>query len=455
MFKLLSLFFLTVVLFANDAEYITSANGLTPIKSKNIKLTKEVLNITKLKDGYFRVDIKYTLLNSSKDKETLIGFEAPQPIGEDNLYNSFFYKEYDISKKQEAELKAIKLSNKPKKDSGIEDFSVKVNGKPLEYKVVTVLDLKDKKGSTPYVGYLYYFKTKLKSGVNKIEQSYKCMTSASVVSRYEFEYILATAKEWQGGIIEDLEINFKMGEFETFQMQPTFFNSLNNWIVKNGKVIFKKSALTQERVAKFYLKDGKATFKAKNFIPKNGINLLSLHYYKIPDKSQIFNYKKDKLPFSIYYTKESIATNSYTIFAKDATSLKILKNLPYARRGYNFKTKVIANYYKAMPWYKVDKKYKANYNKLTKNEQKWLNSIEKFKLKILRNTPFAKRGYIFTDERLNIFFSTFNWYKPNKDYNANLRDLSTKELMFIKDIKTKKRVKDREFFKLLEKALSI
>ena len=455
--KFLFMLLFTFWLFANDAEYITSANGLTPINSKDIELKKEVLNITRLKDGYFRVDIEYLLFNKAASKDTVIGFEAPRPIGEDNEYNDFFYKNYNISKKHKAELEAIAKNKKPSLKPDIEDFKVSLNGKKLKYEIVDVSKLKGSGGSTDYVGYLYYFNANLKQGENRIKQSYKCITSASVISRYEFEYILATAKEWSGGKIGDIEINFNMGAFESFQMQPTFFDSLDNWIAKNGLIKYEKGTFSEEKVAKFYLKDGKVTFKKKNFTPKDGIKLMAFHYYRLPDadKKLVFNYKTVKLPFVIYYDKNIEKNcqdyNCFTFFAKDYKSLKILKNLPFARRGYIFKTDFIANYYKKMPWYKKDANYKATLSTLTEKEREWLNSIEKIKFKILRNLPFAKRGYVFKDNRLNLFFLQFNWYKANENYIPDIKDLNKKELSLIKKIKSKKSIKDNEFFDILNR----
>jgi len=450
------LFFMVFYLVANDAEYVTSANGLVPIKSENIELKKEILNITKLKNGYFQVNIEYKLFNKGEAKSTLIGFEAPQPIGEDNMPNQFFYKNYNIAKKQKAELEAIEKNKKVKGNSGIYNFKIEVNGKKLSYKVVDVSAVKGGVGSTPYVGYLYYFHTNLKKGTNTIKQSYKCFTGGAVNSRYEFEYILATAKEWSGGKIGQIEINLNMGAFESFEMEPSFFDNLDNWIIKNGIARYEKSRYSDKKnILKFYLIDGKATFKAKNFIPKDGIIILSWHNYRVPDAHEkiLFNYKKSKLPLCIYYNKkilkECSAYNCFAFFARDYKSLKILKNLPFARRGYIFKTDFIANYYSKIPWYKKDTNYKATMASLTQKERLWLQSIEKLKPKILRNLPYAKRGYIFKDNRLNHFYTLFDWYKPNQNYTPKSSDLSSYELAFVKKIKNKKTVSDKEFFKLL------
>ena len=428
-------------LYANDAEYITSANTIVPLKSKDVRLDKEVLNIKYLKNGYFSVDVVYYLYNEGKSKDTVIGFEAPQPIGEDSLYNRFFYKPYSVEDKLNAEWLAInnKLFTKAE-NSGIENFKVEVNGKSKNYDIVDVSKLKEQKGSTPYVGYLYYFKTNLKHGLNKIHQQYTCITSGSVDNKYEFEYILATAKEWKGGKIADFTINIQLEKFADVIIYNTFFNNKDEWKWSKGKAITTKSIESiSNKKTRFYIQDGKLIFHKKNFIPKSGLNLYSM---RVSD--DYYGGECDLLPYGDYTNKRYL-----DFFKKDYKSLKILKNLPYARRGYKFKTNYIASFYKKIPWYKEDKNYKADYNKLTQKEKDWLKEIEEFKLKIIRNLPFAKRGYDFKDENLYAYFKQYKWYKPNSNYQAKASDLSPTEKTLRAKVLNRKSISDKEFFKLL------
>jgi len=53
-------------------------------------------------------------------------------------------------------------------------------------------------------------------------------------------------------------------------------------------------------------------------------------------------------------------------------------------------------------------------------------------LRILRNEIFAKKGYIFKDKTLNIYFSTKEWYKPNKDAEIVLDSIEKKNIETIK-----------------------
>lgn len=54
---------------------------------------------------------------------------------------------------------------------------------------------------------------------------------------------------------------------------------------------------------------------------------------------------------------------------------RILRNLPYAARGYMFKTSYIQHYYDGMDWYKPNPDYVFNLNELTPEEKDWLDMI--------------------------------------------------------------------------------
>jgi hypothetical protein len=60
-------------------------------------------------------------------------------------------------------------------------------------------------------------------------------------------------------------------------------------------------------------------------------------------------------------------------------SKTILKNLPFARRGYVFKSPELKAYYEKQNWYYPDPAYIPDLNQLTKGEQEWFTKISKYK----------------------------------------------------------------------------
>ena len=51
--------------------------------------------------------------------------------------------------------------------------------------------------------------------------------------------------------------------------------------------------------------------------------------------------------------------------------------------------------------------------------------------RILRNIPFAYRGYCFKNKELQAFFSSTDWYVPDSSYTPDLEALTPEELHWI------------------------
>ena len=435
--KILFASFLSLaILFANDSEYYTSGNQLVPIQSANVRLEKEVLTVKHLKDYTFDVDVKYTLFNEGKERETVIGFESVGQVGDAEPEN-FFEKEYNDTKVLNAEKKAIAEATGDYKNEYLYNFKIIFNGKNIPYHTAEVDAIKKDKYTSPYVGSLYYFKVHLKKGLNYIHQTYKFdADESSLFYSYEFSYILNTAKRWKTGKIKDFTLILDMGNNQEFSIEKTFFKGAKYWTVKNGYI---KDIPKQKDALNFYIFKGKAIFHKKDFTP-NGVIHLKGAKSIWSNAGGIFDAKEDILPFA-YHQMPNIAT--------DAKSLSILKASVYARHGAVFKEKFINDYFKKCLWYKQNKEYKIKFSLLDVESQKRLKYIEKLKYKIIKNIPFAKRGYSFKNFDLRRFFETQNWYKENKTYKAKLSDLSKDEAEWIRKALSKKDISDEEFFNLL------
>jgi hypothetical protein len=56
----------------------------------------------------------------------------------------------------------------------------------------------------------------------------------------------------------------------------------------------------------------------------------------------------------------------------DEFSKKVLRNLPFARRGYVFKSPELKAYFERQKWYWPDPAYQPAADLLTRKEQEWL-----------------------------------------------------------------------------------
>lgn len=118
--------------------------------------------------------------------------------------------------------------------------------------------------------------------------------------------------------------------------------------------------------------------------------------------------------------------------------LRLLRNEVYARRGRQFKTEWLSQYFWSQPWYEAREDNKEPV--LSETEQKNIQTIVAYEGKLkeslsttrvtealfegmfledarkLRNEIYARHGKVFKDRWLQGYFKSFPWYKPNPNY---------------------------------------
>lgn len=352
--------FIPLLISANDGAYFASGNQLIPISDADVSVIKEVLTITRKVDNgieYVYVTVNYTFFNANKEKVILVGFEAPSPSGDVNGFPKNGAHPY------------------------ISNFNVNVNGALLAYETAIVnaenyyindkIDAKtereviddDFNSNNPDFYYVYHFNAKFASGINKVTHTYRFNMSGSLMEDYNFDYILTAANRWSNHQIDDFTLNIDMGLHEGFIIKNSFFDTKDNWEVDSGRIINSNNNYT-----KFITYNGGVTFKKKNFKPNGELSLSSI---KGPMKDHYisFDHTIHNLPHAINVQKQT-CTN-----AENENSFKILRNLPFAIRGYVFKTNIIQAYYLSQYWYEPNPLYKVNLEALSEEEKEWLAKV--------------------------------------------------------------------------------
>lgn len=373
-------------LFANDGAYYASGNQLIPIEETDICITKEVLSIIRKKeltpiDGYdveyIYVTVDYTFFNQAKnEKEILVGFEAPSPVGDVDGYPVNGRHPY------------------------ISDFNVMMNGTSLNHQTAIVneevyfINNKiDAKTEEEVIGsdfnaneadfyYVYHFKAKFKPGLNKIVHTYKFTLSTSVMERYNFEYILTAANRWANHQIDDFTLNIEMGDSESFYVYNTFFDEKDKWIITEGRKMNTINNDNQKIVSQFITYSGSISYKKKNFKPKGELALYALQEFPRLNNIESFNYKNHDTPPNVVMASTASAVYDFdsliffTARSVDENSFKILRNLPFAIKGYVFKTKMIQDYYLTQKWYIPKPEYISDIENLSKEEKEWIKEVK-------------------------------------------------------------------------------
>lgn len=347
-------------LFANDGAYLMSGNQLIPINETSIEIKKEILTLKKVGEN-LEVTVDYTFFNPEQVSRTiLVGFEAFSPQGDADLYPKNGQHPY------------------------MKNFTVNMNHRVLPYNISYVsvanhqkeisLDEIENFDSESFY-YVYHFDAVFQPGINHIVHTYTFEMSGSVDYIYNFEYILTAANRWANNKIEDFTLNIDMGSFESFCINETFFDTVNEWsIIGLGHKVndFMKEYRFSENkyAAAFFIQDGIIQFKKKDFHPKGELFLFKQRFMT---EETVFN-TNIELPFYI---------DLHVFFdeIEDKIALKVLQNLPYARRGYIFTNQELKKYYEKLPWYVPNENYVPEPKFLELSEINWLIALKNIKIK--------------------------------------------------------------------------
>ena len=384
---------------ANDGVFYASGNQLIPITETDISVKKEVLTLNRVGD-HIEVTVYYEFFNPVGEKELLVGFEAKSP------YNS--------------SLDPFKVFPR---HPHIRNFKVAMNGEPLTYDIANVEDgryVNEKYQFSQYysngrfinwtpqqiedtlaawgdppglpIDYVYHFKAKFRPGLNIIYHTYDFDLSFSIGEEYYFPYVLTAANRWANHQIDDFLLLVNMGDRESFSIDPDFFQSPDEWrFLGKGKATAYGSPYPTERdVPVFHVQEGSLSFRKANFHPEGELYLRksnTINYtFGDPDDAPSFT---ETLAKQYYFYSDLLAALRHEI-----TNSLIIPS---------------------------DTDYEYNYDTLVTPEQR----------RILKNLPFAYRGYIFKDKALRDYFESTDWYLPNPEYDGNMDVFSAEERKWV------------------------
>ncbi len=358
--RTVALLFFTLLAFcskANDGAYKGSGGNLIPISDSTISVRKEILKFTRKDDNYVEVDVYYEFYNDGDTKEMIIGFEAMSAYGDASIYPRNGYHPY------------------------ISNFSVNVNEENLAYQVAVVEDsiyfkngyvngistnrISELTEDTDYADffYVYHFTCTMKQGLNIVKHSYKQEMSSSVITDYSIDYVLTAASRWKGKVIRDFTLQLDLGAFQRYSIMNTFFQTMDNWSHSPNTILLGKMAESYTPPYEYVTvisDDGLVTFRQDNFVPSGELHVASFRSYVM-----FFDPSLHNLPNSFSLIKLLPQTKSD--FGKT-----ILRNYPFALRGYVFKGAQLQAYFEQQDWYIRDPTYGAVLKSLPKDEQEWV-----------------------------------------------------------------------------------
>ena len=403
---------------ANDSMYYTTGTHLVPLQATKISLDKEVLSITIQNDGYALVDVLYELTNAGPARTVTMGFEADAPyMGEG--FNACGVHPF------------------------IEDFSVVMNNRTLPYRnalvrngcieneqAIAALDSTSwgtnfpdedsaydmeaavynaELDSVVLYAYAYYFDAHFQPGKNTIHHRYRYRMSVTVLQRFTIDYKLTPATRWAGGRIGDftLLINAEAAvtQFcvfdEVFGDQPAYtIDGTGRYRHRPRKprtadddeyydLYYGNGAYTE-----FSIRGGTVRYHATNFAPTDELHIFSADAFNFAP-ADIYDTEDKLLEYKLrgdfvadYYDSESnfpqvlyvLPFGNPFFTLPDGRSLpteRVLRNMPFAARGYVFKDKDLQRFFEARWWYVPDTSYVPDVGRLSQHEQEFLNELKR------------------------------------------------------------------------------
>lgn len=374
-------------LWANDGAYYATGNHLIPITEKTISVQKEILTLRKAGE-YMLVDVYYEFYNPAAAKNVLVGFEAPLPSGDVSFANYYpeqgYISDFTVTLNNQRlsynvahvtqRLATFRYEDENPDYKSIPEYYSNGKIKSLtKQQLDALLDSIDFEGSPFH--YVYYFNANFQKGVNIVRHTYKCKLSVAVELSYYFRYILTAANRWANNGIDDFTLNIEMGDGESFLIPATFFKDANDWKIV-GKGRKNMTTLYEKSNAVFHILNGTLTFHCTKFHPNGELSISKpniMHYIWN-------NYDNQNSPAKVLEIIKKQRFNLYKGMATSGVEYKdftreqrqILRNVPFAYRGFVFKTKKLQDFFNSTKWYVANPNYKVDMDELTEDEREWV-----------------------------------------------------------------------------------
>lgn len=336
---------------ANDYAVLTNGSLLQPQKEVvDVEIKSEVLTIRLADENRAYVDVDYTFYNHGDKTDMTVAFVANLPSEGITSYENLF-------------------DGSP----FIHDFVVEMNGNllPIETAATGISRDYDPKlitrdgyyydGKETQIQYIYTFPATFEKGENKVHHTYSYDITHSVFAIWNIEYELSPAANWK---------NHKIGKFTLNIECP---NTAKHFYV-NCEDLYLINPIFTKGVGKFR-KDGRQV----EISMRNAVAQWTLYDYKPESRLDIYSVSnledyKDGDPENHPYGYSYDRGPNFTPTSGNLSGHpKILRNIPYAHRGYIFKTKDMKKCFENLWWYIPDSNYVPDMSHFTEKELMFIN----------------------------------------------------------------------------------
>lgn len=398
--KLLTLFICmfctTLGATANDGSYYASGNLLFPLQENDISVSSEVLTISIGDDGYATIDVLYTFLNNGPAKTIDMAFESPLPYNAGDGFSPIG------------------------KHPFIRNFAATLNGKTMSVRsAVVVGDEADVNSYKTYNGkqwhvlsedfdygdhfitngedtvevnaYAYVFKAHFTNGRNIVHHTYKYVISVGLSANFEIPYILQPCTRWANHQVDDFTLRIATpATAKHFYLEDDVLRQTPFTVVSGmGKVRpgTMESNNDEEKPAHYQeisLRDGMVECHIQNFKPETSLNILStdylMHQLDVDASRELgmyYNRGWMYMPMGSFDFNYAFGRDPENDEEAETFYRRILRNLPYADRGYIFKDPQLHRCFEKQWWYMPDPNWKMSTKGFTKTDWHFINELSK------------------------------------------------------------------------------
>jgi len=380
------------VAYANDGVFYAEGNHLIPITETDIRVQKEVLTLNREEDK-IQVTVYYEFYNPTAAKEVLVGFEADGggSAPQDSFPQHPCIKNFKVIMNGESLNYTVTPVDRHF-ESGRKVFygyfkDGHIEGMPIEQYKKELAEMEAPEAISDYV---YHFNAQFRPGLNIIQHTYDFDLSYRQEYSdkgfegyaYFFPYVLTAANRWANHQIDDFTLIVNMGDRTSFHISPAFFESASQWSFPGKGKYTVNTVSDGKEYSEFHVSQGGIKFHKENFHPDGDLYLfdLSMSFDFRADNTSadnILSTVKSKfypLVISDYYLKKDRSEAEFDTYTPEQR--RILKNLPFAYRGYIFNSKELQDFYESTSWYIPNPAYKADMQQLPKEEQRWVHFWE-------------------------------------------------------------------------------
>ena len=401
---LISLLCATLSTLANDGSYYASGNILFPLQETSISVRSEILTITICDDGYASIDVQYTFYNDGPAKTIDMAFESPLPY---NTEDSFSYVgKHPYIRNFTATLNGKPMSCRSSVVAGYDDTDIS-NYKTYDRQKWTESEefcygdnyIINGNDSVYVTAYAYLFHANFKQGLNTVHHTYKYLASGGFSANFEIPYILQPCTRWANHQVDDFTLRIATPSTSKYfylkddVLRQTPFKVISGMgKVRAGNLPstkYEEAEETEETEETHYqeitLRNGVVECHINNFQPETSLHIISADHLMmqlnndnpVKDMSTYYNRGWMLLPMAGVSYKEFYGKEPANKAEAEALDRRILRNMPYADRGYVFNDNRLRKYFESLWWYMPDPTWKISTTGFTETDWQFINEYGK------------------------------------------------------------------------------